>query len=243
MSGVSGDPGAMTNRTNWTTEELRLLLSEVSHDLRTPLSVITGRASVLRELVRPEHRRDLDTIVREAYDVSYTFENLLAIIEPDRETTGREWVPLEEIVGAVLVRLSSVFDGRTLEADVPDDLLVHVHPVRGELLIANLLRRAAVHGPPAAPIEITARREGPVVSVEVAARGPEAGAEHAHPHADDRATRAHALGLAACRAIVSRYGGTLDVSESANGATVLRIHVTDGESMPDLTGPAREEVV
>ena len=241
MPGVSGDPGAMTNRTNWTAEELRILLSAVSHDLRTPLSVITGRASVLRELVRADHRRDLDAIVREAHGVSYTFENLLAIIESGREIAGREWVPLEEIVGAVLVRLASVFDGRTLNADVPDDLLVHVHPVRGELLIANLLRRAAAYAVPGAPIEIVGKRDGGMVSVDVAVHGPEVGTGQTHPHADDHITRADSFGLAACHAIVSSYGGAMETRERMGEIMVFHVCVPDGEPVPDL-GLAREEI-
>src|SRR5689334_21668830 len=71
-SGVLLFQGAPMTRTSWSTEELRTLLSAVSHDLRTPLSVITGRASVLRATVREEHQRDLDTIVHEAQRLSRT---------------------------------------------------------------------------------------------------------------------------------------------------------------------------
>ncbi|HWU88618.1 MAG TPA: histidine kinase dimerization/phospho-acceptor domain-containing protein [Kofleriaceae bacterium] len=227
------------NRTSWTTEELQTLLSAVSHDLRTPLSVIAGRASVLRELVRADHRRDLDTIVEEAHNLSYTFENLLALIGAGRETASREWVPLEEVVGAVLVRLASVFDGRPLRADVPNELLAHLHPARGELLIANLLRRAAAHAAPDTPIEIAARRGDRVVSIEVVVRGPKVGVEQTHPHADDRATRADSLGLAACHAIVSSYGGSMKIGERAGEGMVLHACIPDGEPVPDL-GPAQE---
>lgn len=224
------------NRTSWSPEDLRLLLSNVSHHLRTPLSVITGRASVLREQVRTDHRRDLDAIVQEALGLSYTFENLLAIIDAGRETTGREWVPLEEIVGAVLVRLAAVFDGRPLTADVPDNLFVHIHPVRGELLIANLLRCAAAHAPLGTPIEIAVKRDSGVVSIDVAGQGSPTRAGEERPTAGDRASRSDSLGLAACHAIIASYGGTIEVAEGAGGGTMFHVRVPDGEPMPDLGG-------
>src|SRR5689334_8751945 len=187
-------------RTSWSTEELRTLLSAVSHDLRTPLSVITGRASVLRATVREELRRDLDTIVHEAQRLSRTLENLLAITEAYREVP-REWVPVEELVGAVLARLESSLEGRPVKLEVPDDLLIHIDPVRGELLLANLLDHAATHTAPGSPIELTAKRDGRAVAIEVGTRSTELPAAQAQQLVTQRATRADGLALAACHTI------------------------------------------
>lgn len=227
-------------RTSWSAEELRTLLSAVSHDLRTPLSVITGRASVLRETVREEHRRDLDTIVHEAQRLSRTLENLLAITEATRETTPREWVPFEELVGGVLARLESSLEGRPVELDVPDDLLVHIDPVRGELLLANLLDHAATHTPVGTPIELTAKRNGRAVAIEVATRSPELRAAHMQQLVTQPAARADGLALSACQKIITSYGGTLEASERDGGGTVFHIHLPDGEALPDLADPSKE---
>jgi len=227
-------------RTSWSTEELRTLLSSVSHDLRTPLSVITGRASVLRATVREEHRRDLDTIVHEAQRLSRTLENLLAITEAYRENTPREWIPVEELVGGVLARLESSLEGRPVEIEVPDDLLAHIDPVRGELLLANLVDHVATHTPPGSPIELTAKRDGHAVSIEVANRSAELRAVQAQQLVTQRVTRADGLGLAACHTIISNYGGTIEASERTGGGTVFHVHLPDGEELPDLADPAKE---
>ncbi len=229
-------------RTSWSTEELRTLLSAVSHDLRTPLSVITGRASVLRATVREEHRREIDTIVHEAQRLSRTLENLLAVTEVYSETTPREWVPVEEIVGGVLARLESSLEGRPIKVEVPDDLLVHVHPVRGELMLANLLDHAATHTPAGAPIELIARRNGRAVSIEVANRDTDLRTDRVQQQVTQRATRADALALAACQTIISGYGGTIEASERSGGGTVFHITLPDGEALPDLADPAHKEV-
>ncbi len=228
------------SRTSWSTEELRTLLSAVSHDLRTPLSVITGRASVLRGTVREEHRRDLDTIVQEAQRLSRTLENLLAVTEAYLETTPREWVPVEELVGGVLARLESELEGHPIKVEVPDDLLAHVHPVRGELLLANLLDHAATHTPAGSPIELSARRNGRAVSIEVASQSTELRTALVQQQVTQRATRADGLALAACHTIISAYGGTIEASERSGGGTVFHIHLPDGEALPDLADPSKE---
>lgn len=229
----------MIDRTTWTADELRILLSAASHDLRTPLTVIIGRASVLHELVRAELRRDLDAIVHQAHGLSYTFENLLAIIEATHDPTAREWVPLEELVGTVLVRLAAVSSGRSLRTAIPNNLLVHLHPARGELLIANLLRRAVANASPTAPLELHAKRTGAVVSFEVVVRHAELDAEPPQLPPDDRLTRADSLELAACHAIVSSYGGALNAGASPGGGIAFHVCIPDGGPLPDL-GPAQE---
>ena len=231
------------NRTSWSIEELRTLLSTVSHDLRTPLSVITGRASVLRETVREEHRRDLDTIIHEAQRLSRTLENLLAITEAYRETTPREWVPVEELVGGVLARLESSLEGRPVNVEVPDDMLAHVHPVRGELLLANLLDHVATHTPAGAPIDLIAQRNGGAITIEVASHSAELLAAQAQQLVTQRATRADALALDACHTIISSYGGSIEASEGNGGGTVFHIRLPDGEALPDLAEPAGAEFV
>src|SRR5262245_50761321 len=55
------------------------LLSSVSHDLRTPLAVITGMATSLRDQAIGEQREELDTIVDEAQRLSRILTNLLSI--------------------------------------------------------------------------------------------------------------------------------------------------------------------
>lgn len=227
-------------RASWSAEDLRTLLSSVSHDLRTPLSVITGRASVLRATVQKELQRDLDTIVQEAQRLSRTLENLLAITEAYQESQPREWVPVEEIVGGVLARLESALDGHPVKVEVPDDLLAHVHPVRGELLIANLLDQIATHTPAGTQIELTATRQGAAVSISVVSHGTDVRAEQMQQQATQRATRANALGLAASNTIVSSYGGTLEASEREGGGMVFQIILPDGEALPDMTSPSQE---
>ena len=85
------------------TEELRSsLLSAVSHDLRTPLAVITGSATSLRDdadKLPPEARAELlSTIVDDAQRLERMLANLLQLTQVETGLApAREWVPADEV--------------------------------------------------------------------------------------------------------------------------------------------------
>lgn len=216
------------------TEKLRTaLLSAVSHDLRTPLAVITGMASTLRESAPGSEHDALDTIVGESARLGRIVENLLAVTKVEAGAQPRrEWVPIEELVGAALERLAL----GSIGIDIPPDALAHIDPVLGELLLANLLDNASKHAPDA-PIELSARRDDKAIVVEIADRGPgiPAGTEHRVFDRFFRATQRDngvGLGLAVCRGITAAHHGTIEATNRAGGGAVFRVRIPDAAEMP-----------
>ncbi len=132
------------------TEEMRSsLLSAVSHDLRTPLAVITGASTTLRDdegKLTPEQRSDLlDTICFDAERMERLIRNLLDMMQLESGSLllKKEWMPLEEIIGSALARLEARLVGRELKMDLPEDLpLILVDPVLLEQAFVNLLDNA-----------------------------------------------------------------------------------------------------
>jgi two-component system sensor histidine kinase KdpD len=232
------------------TEELRsALLSTVSHDLRTPLAAITGAATALRErgarAEAAERRELLDTIVEEAARLERLLVNLLEMtrLESAGVEPKREWVPLEEIVGAVLVRLEAQLEGRAVQTDLPDDLpLLAADPMLLEQLVLNLVENAAKHTPPGSPIEIRAQaREGSLL-FEVADRGPgfspgdESRVFEKFYRCAQVGIAGAGLGLAIARAIAVLHGGSLSAENRPEGGALLRL------VLPlDAGGPASSE--
>src|SRR4029077_12293365 len=155
------------------------LLSAVSHDLRTPLSVITGGASTLLEsdhsLEEPVRRELLESILDEADHLNRLVANLLDMTRLDAGAleVRKEWQSVEEIVGAALGRMSRQLKDHPvvtrLDRDLPfvpmDDLLV-------EQVLVNLLENATKYAPAGSPIELSATAENGRLTMDVADRGP-----------------------------------------------------------------------
>ena len=222
-------------------EEMRAtLLSSVSHDLRTPLAVITGMATSLRDETTGSQREQLDTIVDEAQRLSRILTNLLSITKVESGAQPkREWVPLEELVGSALGRLEPELADHPLTLGVADEL-AHVDPILCEQLLINLVENAAKHTPPGTAIEVRVRREPKAAIVEVADRGP--GLPEGPPEqvfekffrGKSARVGGVGLGLAVCRAIALAHGGTIEALPREGGGSLFRVSFPDNGAPPKL---------
>jgi two-component system sensor histidine kinase KdpD len=231
-------------------EQLRsALLSSVSHDLRTPLAVITGAASTLLESapqVDSRARHDLTkTILEEAERLNRLIRNLLDMtrLESGAVKVNREWLPLEEVVGAALNRLEPRLAHRDVQVSLPSALpLVPVDAVLLEQVLINLLENAVKYSQ--GPIEIAASLQSGEVLVEVADRGPgiPAGEEERVFEKFHRAVREGSpggvgLGLAICRGIVTAHGGRIWAQNREGGGVQFRFTLPMLGEPPRLPGP------
>jgi two-component system, OmpR family, sensor histidine kinase KdpD len=211
------------------------LLSAVSHDLRTPLTAIAGATSTLLEgdskLDAATRRELLESISEEAESLNHLVGNLLDMTRLDAGavTVQKEWQSVEELVGAVLNRLSRKLAGRDVVTRLPADLpLIKVDALLIQQVLLNLLENAEKYSPSDAPIELSASAKGKTLTIEVADRGP------GLPPGDEKrvfekfyrspAARSRSgvgLGLTICRGIVELHGGTISVRNRAGGGAVF----------------------
>ncbi len=198
------------------------LLAALSHDLRTPLTVLGGLAESLT-MTRPPltaaQRESADAIRDEARRMSTLVGNLLdmARIESGDVRLRLEWQSLEEAVGAALNAASAILRQHRIEVALPPDLpLVRFDALLIERVFANLLENAAKYTPPGSTVRITAAAQADRVMVTVADDGPglRAGQEEAIFQKFTRGERESStpgvgLGLAICRAIVEAHHGSI----------------------------------
>jgi two-component system sensor histidine kinase KdpD len=225
------------------TERMRnLLLSSVSHDLRTPLASITGAASGLLQ-VRDhldDHSYELAQIAyEEAERLNRLVSNLLEMsrLESGNVHVTKEWQPLEEVVGTTLLRMEKALRDHLLKTHLPDDLpLVPIDSTLIEQVLVNLLENAVKYTPPHTEIELSAWQEGSAVVVELADRGPgvPSGDEERIFDKFYRARPATAggvgLGLAICRTIIEAHGGRIWAINRPEGGASFRFTLPlDGE--------------
>ena len=217
------------------TERLRnMLLSSISHDLRTPLAAITGAASSLLEgasLLDAAASHELkETIYEEADRLTRLVTNLLDMTRLESGIQAhKEWHALEDVLGAALSRLERRLHGRPLVTHLPEDLpLVPLDDVLIEQVFINLIENAIKYTPPGSALEVSARATDDEVTVEVADQGPglapgdEERAFEKFYRGGSAAPGGAGLGLAICRGIVLAHGGRIWAENRLEGGVVFR---------------------
>jgi two-component system sensor histidine kinase KdpD len=226
---------AQKERVSAETQSLRnVLLSSVSHDLRTPLAAITGSADTLLhrgENLDAETRTGLvRSIHEEAERLNRIVRNVLSMtrLESGAIQIRKEWQSLEEVVGVVIDRLAGRLNGHSLDVTLSEDLpLIPFDPLLMEQVLTNLLENALRYTPPGTPIELTARMQGAGVLVELTDRGPGI-SEGQQERIFDKFARGKApgggvgLGLSICRVIVEAHGGRIWAENRPGGGAVFR---------------------
>ncbi len=216
------------------TESLRnTLLSSISHDLRTPLSAITGAATTLLQrdvLIDTDSRLDLaETIQEEAEHLNRIIKNVLDMtrLESGAITVNKEWQSLEEIVGVVLNRLGDRLNDHPVTVKLPGNLpLIPFDGLLIEQVLMNLFDNAIKYTPKGAPLELSAKEDFYTVTVSLADRGPgipPGEEEHIFEKfvRGRRTTGGVGLGLAICRTVINAHGGKIWAENRPDGGAVF----------------------
>ena len=219
-------------------EQLRAnLLRTISHDLRTPLTTISGNAS---NLMNNSNIFDEDTkqqIYSDIYDDSIWLidlvENLLYAtrIEEGRMTLRTSTELLSEIIEETMQHISRKAIKHHLSVVCEDELLLVKADAKLIVqVIANLVDNAIKYTPPESDITITARKNGDMAEVLIADTGKGISDEEksrifdkfysgTNKIADNR--RSLGLGLYLCKAIVEAHGGTIHVTDNKPHGTIF----------------------
>jgi two-component system sensor histidine kinase KdpD len=217
-------------------QEIRnLMLSSISHDLRTPMTVIIGSAQSLSEegdhLDRDTAQQLLDGILRESQRMSDLLNSILEIswLDSGMIAVNRSWNDLEELLGAALKSLCGQLAGREVRLDLQEDLpLVKCDAVLISQVIGNLLDNASKHTPANGPVEVRIKVSGMRLFLGVLDSGPGIPVDaeekvfekffRVHPETRGAGT---GLGLAICRTIIALHGGEISAESRSGGGAAF----------------------
>ncbi len=220
-------------------EQLRAnMLRAISHDLRTPLTAISGNAS---NLLSNGADFDEDTrrqLYSDIYDDSLwlinVVENLLSVtrIEDGRMALRPSAELVEEIVTEALNHVGRGRTDHVITFTCKDEWLMARADARLIVqVVVNIVDNALKYTPPGSHIDITAAREDDKVAVTIADDGPGVPPEvgervfdmffsGSNRAADSR--RSLGLGLALCRSIITAHGGIISLSQNQPHGAVFR---------------------
>jgi two-component system sensor histidine kinase KdpD len=233
------------------------VLSAISHDLRTPMSVLVGLADSMF-LTQPPPTGPQAEIARslkeEALRISGQVNNLLdmARLQSGRVELNRQWQPLEEVVVSALKTLERAFAEHQIKVSLDENLpLVNIDSVLMERVIYNLLENTVKYTPAGSLVEIGAQVGESTVEVWVDDNGPglPEGKEEVIFKKFERgqpegATRGVGLGLAICRAIVEAHGGEIHAENRPQGGARFTFSLPKGNPPPlDVEEIPRDEGV
>lgn len=220
-------------------EQLRAnMLRAISHDLRTPLTAISGNAS---NLLSNGTDFDEDTrrqLYSDIYDDSLwlinVVENLLSVtrIEDGRMALRPSAELVEEIVTEALNHVGRGRTDHVITFTCKDEWLMARADARLIVqVVVNIVDNALKYTPSGSHIDITAAREDDKVAVTIADDGPGVPPEvgervfdmffsGSNRAADSR--RSLGLGLALCRSIITAHGGIISLSQNQPHGAVFR---------------------
>lgn len=211
------------------------LLRTISHDLRTPLTSISGNAGILMGNSTVLNEEKKQQLYVDIYDDSMWLislvENLLSVTRIENGTINICMQPelLDEVINEALKHLNRKSTEYKITVQLEDDLLMAKMDSRLMIqVMINLIDNAIKYTPEGSQIAISAFRKGNFIQLEVADNGkgiPNDIKEHIfhmfytidNHYGDGR--RSLGLGLSLCKSIITAHGGTIDIKDNQpNGA-------------------------
>jgi len=215
----------------------REFVSMVSHEFRTPLTVIDGAAQSLdisKLGAEPVVKQRTERIRRAVQRLTMLIENILLAdrLQPENRTLRIEALDMAALARGLCE--SFHFPGASrLVLDVHEPL----SRVRGdrallEIALQNLMQNALKYSPPEQPVHVVLRQTDNTVQVDVIDRGPGVAPADAARIFEKyfRAETASAvagtgLGLHLSREIAIRHGGDVVLHETGTGGSTFRLAI------------------
>lgn len=217
----------------------RDFVANVSHELRTPLTAIQGYAETLVSLDGPpECRRFGEIILKHGAYLSRMVEDLLTLARLEGKSGSLELGPVDprEALAQATGMCREVLERRRckVESQIPAGCRVMASQPHLTQVFRNLLENAGRYAPEGGSIRVSARQVGDSVVFRVTDDGPgipkqdlERIFERFYQVERHRGQASTGLGLAICKHIIERHGGSIRAeSPASDGTTALVFTLT-----------------
>ncbi|MFK4104413.1 sensor histidine kinase [Streptomyces sp. NPDC019531] len=231
----------LTERRERIEAQRKEMVSDIAHELRSPLTNIRGWLEVTRDGVVDPDPALLGSLHEEALVLQRVIDDLQDLADADAGTLRlhREPVRCDELLQQVTAahRVAAGVARVELRTDVDDEPWLDADPVRMRQALGNLVSNALRHTPPDGSVTVSARRDGDDVVLAVADTGTGIAPDDL-PHVFDRFWRAEksrsrrtggsGLGLPIVRHLVAAHGGTAEVTSEPGTGSVFSLRLPGG---------------
>lgn len=215
------------------------LLANVSHDLRTPLTMIKGYAEMIRDISHEDEQQcteDVAVIVREADRLTALVGEILEYSElqmKDKEDNLND-CDLSDIVNNVTDSFESLFskDGCIFERSIAQNIHVHGNASRLTRAVYNLIDNAVRHMGDDKWIGVTLKAENEKAVIEIADHGNGISADELeriwdkyYTHRQRSGKGVSGLGLAIVKQTVSQHKGLCKAESEVGKGSVFSIEL------------------
>jgi signal transduction histidine kinase len=213
---------------------LQKFLSDASHELKTPLTVVRGYLDILSQPnVSEDVRLSAEKALKQSIRMQKIIDDLLQLAEI-RGSEARLDTPIDlaGLVKEALEDLANLDSGHVLEIDLPESVLIQGNPEQIERLISNLIGNIKAHVPSGSKVKVHLSQEAETIqlSFEDGGSGFPEGilGDDAKPvrfrKGDSQKSGSTGLGLSMIYEVVENHRGSVEIGKSALGGA--RISVT-----------------
>jgi two-component system sensor histidine kinase BaeS len=223
----------MTARLQASDDQRRRLLADVTHELRTPLSVIRGSLEGIADGLYEADEARVASVLEQTRLMGRLLEDLQTLSTAEAgalrltlEPTNLEAV-VADVAAAFAPRASAT--GVSLATSCDDTPEVDVDPARIRQVLENVVANAMRHTPAGGTVTIGLSRRDGEVELTVRDSGPGIPAEELESIFDRYARSADSggsgLGLAIARSLVEAHGGSIEAESPPGGGATIRVRL------------------
>ncbi|WP_239116869.1 sensor histidine kinase [Planotetraspora phitsanulokensis] len=229
---------AMSERREQLENLRKAMVSDVAHELRTPLSNIRGWLEAAEDGVVDPDRTLTASLLEEAVLLQHVIDDLqdLAMADAGELRLHKEPVGVPDLVAQVVTAHRGGADaaGVTLTSQAEGRLEIVADPLRLRQAVGNLVSNAVRHTPRGGSVAVRTRLEGDHLVIDVEDTGSGIAAEDlAHVferfwRADksrNRATGGSGLGLSIVRKLAEAHGGTVSATSEPGRGSVFTLRL------------------
>lgn len=223
----------MLDKIETTLENEKQFTSDASHELRTPVAVITSECEYVLDCADSveDARESVESIKRQADKISKLIDELLTITRMDRNTQKLNFdnVDISELLSFVCDEQEEIHDdSKTLIRSIAPDIRANADHLLLTRLFINLISNAYQYGKDGGKITVTLEEDKDNIIFSVSDNGIGIAEEHLpkiwerfYQVDNSRTNGSMGLGLSMVKWIAERHKGTLMVKSMVGKGTVF----------------------